>query len=383
MTPLILLLLAFAFLVAYWLFPQPFRDYFAVVVCICAVGYLDLFSLALMAVVSVFTFFVSRIKRFDLKLFPLLIIAGALVYFKYLPEGLRDLAQTNNGARVLIPLGISYLTFRLIHYYIEQRKGRLKPHGFTVFLLWCFFVPIYTAGPIQRFDKFVGGRQNSINKDDIFYALGRILAGLLKAIAIPYLLFSVLGQNNHDGLMKMYTEPELSHAAVLWFGLFFYTFYFYLNLAGYTDLAIGASRLLGFKISENFANPFGARDFVEFWQRWHMTLGDWVKRYVFFPTAKKTSSIGTALFVAFLFVGVWHAATLNWVLWGLFQAIAVLVSFKLQPLNPLGFLSRVPRQIVASTIVFVVFSLSMSLVMVPAGLEFSAVLNLLPHLFGL
>lgn len=382
-SPLLILSVAIICVVGFWLCPKNHRDLVSAGVFLSVLATFDASATGIMLGLSLATYYFANRPSKNLFYFGILLIPSYLLITKYLPENCLLSDCDGEYQAVLIPLGISYLTFRLLHYHFDMHKQRIKEHTFSQFLLYCFFLPIYTAGPLQRFDKFLEGRKNTLQQDDITYGISRMIIGFIKAFSIPAIALTMLGYDTHqEALIFMFQDPSQHSVLIAWGMLMFFTLYFYLNLAGYADIAIGAGRLFGFKISENFANPFMATDMAQFWQRWHMTLGDWFKRYVFFPVAKKTNSFAIGLLASFVLIGLWHAGTLNWLVWGVFQGFTVYVSHILARLEPLRFLPKLPRHIVGSAIVFLTFSFSMSFVIVPTEFDFSYNIALIFALIG-
>jgi alginate O-acetyltransferase complex protein AlgI len=227
----------------------------------------------------------------------------------------------------VVPLGLSFLTFRLLDYVLNARAGRIQEHGAYSFALFAFFLPIFAAGPIQQFDRFLSNRSTEGFHADAQVALGRVLNGLIKAFGLSMLILALAGYQNAERLMQdLMLRLETWSPWQVWATLWVLVMHFYLNFAGYCDLAIGSARLLGYRIDENFASPFLARSPQEFWQRWHITLGDWCRNHVFLPVARLTSSPVLAIIATFLVIGLWHEGTWSFAVYGLLNGIAVLLS---------------------------------------------------------
>lgn len=255
----------------------------------------------------------------------LLVVKYVLV--AYLGPFLIERVMPGSGLALVVPLGLSFLTFRLLDYVFLAAAGRLPAHRASDFALYVVFLPIFAAGPIQRFDRFLSGRTEQTFLDDLRFASGRLLIGLIKAFALPALLLGLAGYTGPQGVFTVLTDTLSAQPFwKVWATLWLMVMYFYLNFAGYSDLAIGAGRLLGFRIDENFDAPFLSRSLPEFWRRWHITLGDWCRNYVFLPVARMTGSPALAILATFLVIGLWHQGTLSWAMFGVVNGLAVLLS---------------------------------------------------------
>ncbi len=228
-------------------------------------------------------------------------------------------------------VGLSYVLFRILHIMIDVRSGdlaeRIGPLAF--FRYSCNFL-CFVSGPIQRYQEFSemdGKEYQPLDSAKVFEAFSRIATGYAKFVivaATAEYAFAFLNQRllavADLGMLKLWLE--YSAVASL------YTVYLYFNFSGYMDIVIGAGILLGQSLPENFDKPFLARSFLEFWQRWHMTLSQWFKFYLFnpllmllmsvFPAPALTAYLGVAaFFITFLVMGVWHGTTAVFVIYGL------------------------------------------------------------------
>jgi alginate O-acetyltransferase complex protein AlgI len=262
----------------------------------------------------------------------ILILCFTLVAVKYVAVPFYDGSVVAVGGvttelNFAVPLGLSFLAFRLLDYVLTARAGRIREHRADGFALYAFFLPIFAAGPIQQFDRFFSNRSTEGFQADAQAALGRVLNGLVKAFGLSMLILALAGYQGAGALIQdLMLRLEIWPAWRVWATLWVLVMHFYLNFAGYCDLAIGSARLLGYRIDENFDAPFLARSPQEFWQRWHITLGDWCRNHVFLPVARLTTSPVLAILATFLVIGLWHAGTLSFVLYGLLNGAAVLLS---------------------------------------------------------
>jgi alginate O-acetyltransferase complex protein AlgI len=257
---------------------------------------------------------------------PVLVLAplAYLAYFKYLPELIDAVSPEPVLAGFAVPLGISYFTFKLIHYAVEVSRGRLRAHDFAEFACYMFLVPIYSAGPIERFDHFLGNREQDWRLQSTAEGLTRIAHGLIKKFVIANLVLLPLYGNVGDGGALLERLSELPSWKV--WGFCVITFlYTYLDFSAYSDIAIGASRLFGLRIMENFDWPILAQNISIFWRRWHMTLAGWCQNYVYMPSIGLTRNPYLATYVTFGAIGLWHSASFGWLAWGIYHATGISV----------------------------------------------------------
>lgn len=250
-------------------------------------------------------------------------IVAYLAWFKYLPALISYVGGKPLDKHIIIPLGISYFTFKLIHYAIENSRGNFKPHSFGLFFTWLSLFTIFTAGPIERFEHFYSNQQSKVTKEDVAEGLTRIIYGLIKKFVIGgIILTSFL---NGYTISEVVTNLNELSTYKVWGFLVISFLIIYMDFSAYSDIAIGSSRLLGFRIMENFNWPIFATNISMFWKRWHMTLANWCQSYVYMYTIGVTRNPYMAVYSTFLVMGLWHAGALNWIAWGLYQATGIVV----------------------------------------------------------
>lgn len=224
---------------------------------------------------------------------------------------------------VIVPLGMSYYVFRLTHVVIDTY--RTQTAGFTPsqYLAYVFLFTIMPAGPIQRVQPFIEGEAQAFHSDHILHGLFRIGIGLVKQIVVlDYLLSARVALTKVPGTVTLHALETVSYPK-LWVLIVVGYLGSLLNLSAYTDIAIGASRLFGFKISENFNYPFIATSLTDFWRRWHITLSGWCQSYVYTPVLGWSRNPYLALLLSFQVMGLWHVLSFNRMSWGLFHAAGV------------------------------------------------------------
>lgn len=218
---------------------------------------------------------------------------------------------------VVLPIGISFFTFHKISYVVDvYRKIRPACRNPIDFLLYILFFPQLIAGPIVRYHEIeeqLHQRPSRIN--DVFEGMIRFSIGLGKKVLIA----DVVGHtaNAVFGLKEPFLSPELA-----WLGILAYTAQIYFDFSGYSDMAIGLARMFGFRFPENFNQPYLASSFTDFWRRWHMSFGRWMREYLYYPLGGNKCSVARQYFnlwVVFLFSGLWHGAQWTFVLWGVWH----------------------------------------------------------------
>jgi len=248
------------------------------------------------------------------------IVLGYLFWYKYVPQ-LAALTFHESGlAKIAVPLGISYYSFKLMHYALERGRENLPPHTIQEFLSWMFLLPTFTSGPIERFDHFQENTETSFRVEFVIEGVTRITVGLIKRFVIEDQLINAALHFSGDDLTAFAHGIDGQPGVfAVWAFLFLSLIVLYLDFSAYSDMAIGASRLFGFRIMENFAYPLLATNLPEFWKRWHMSLTGWCRGYVYMPLVGATRNPYTAIIVTFVLVGLWHAGTIHWLAWGLWH----------------------------------------------------------------
>lgn len=215
------------------------------------------------------------------------------------------------------PLGLSYFTFKLVHYTLELSRGTFGRAAPATFARYLLLYPAFVAGPIERFDAFEAGTADRVTRDDVALGLHRIIRGLIK----KFIVGEIFGQR----LMQMVSLEALSQnegvpaAWRLWAhaaGIFLFV---YGDFAGYSDMALGSAGLLGQRLRENFDAPFLAQNVGEFWRRWHISLSSWCMEYVYMPVMGLTRRPTLSSYATMLTMAMWHHLSVNWAIWGLYH----------------------------------------------------------------
>ncbi len=220
-----------------------------------------------------------------------------------------------------LPIGISFFTFKLIHFCIEAGRKNVKDLTLTTYLAWVFLLPIFTAGPIERHDRFLVSRSPILLRADIVFGLTRIVHGLVKRFVIIDAMQVLLP--NPGGIAHVVAHLERVRVPSVWYQLAIAFLIGYLDFSAYSDIAIGGARLFGIRIAENFDWPILATNIGDYWKRWHRSLAAFCQAYVYLPMIGLTRRPLLASYLTFIVMGLWHDATLNWVGWGVWHATGV------------------------------------------------------------
>ncbi|OQX80121.1 MAG: membrane-bound O-acyltransferase family protein [Bacteroidetes bacterium 4484_276] len=220
-------------------------------------------------------------------------------------------------SRILLPIGISFYTFQAISYLIDlYRKQVGVQKDLSALALYIFLFPQLIAGPIIRYHDIsnqIKEREN--NLENFVVGIRRFILGLAKKVLIANQMAVMADQA--FGL-----QAENLSTVMAWIGIIAYSFQIYFDFSGYSDMAIGLGRMLGFKFPENFNFPYIARSIKEFWRRWHISLSTWFRDYLYIPLGGNRKGTGRTyvnLLIVFFLTGLWHGASWNFVIWGFFH----------------------------------------------------------------
>ncbi len=288
----------------------------------------------------------------------LLLNLGLLFYFKY-SNFFIDNINTLLGAagmkeiswlKIVLPIGISFYTFESVTYVVDVYRGIHKPlknvwHYQTYILLF----PKLIAGPIVRYHDIadqITDREKNYTADVKLSGFYTFCIGLAKKVIIA----NTIGAQADD-VFKLSIDQIDSAAA--WVGALAYTFQIYFDFSGYSDMAIGLCKIMGIRLPENFNNPYLSSSITEFWRRWHITLGTWMRNYLYVPLGgsrvSSSAKLYRNLFIVFILSGFWHGASWNFVIWGAFHGLFLI----LERLFLLKFYSKIGK-IISTVITFLI-----------------------------
>lgn len=256
-----------------------------------------------------------------------------LKYFSFVIENVNKSFGLNDiFSKVMMPIGVSFFTFEAVSFLSDVHKRKIDecPNLIFVFLYLTFF-PTVTSGPIIRFDEFKKGLHSSKVTIEDASAIERIIIGLFKKVFIADKI-SILSNYYFDGVAAGNKFSCLG----LWIGSIAYTLQLYFDFSGYSDMAIGIGKLFGFDIRENFNRPYQAVSISDFWKRWHISLTDWFRDYIYIPLGGNRCSTMrhiANLFVVWLVTGIWHGEDGTFILWGMAYFILLLIEKYALPKN--------------------------------------------------
>jgi alginate O-acetyltransferase complex protein AlgI len=259
---------------------------------------------------------------------------GLLSSFKYLPDLASQLSfpALQRFAHVALPLGISFWTFQAMSYLFDLYRGEELDPSFIEFALYMVFFPVVVAGPICQLPEMLPQfrSEEKTSWRQILYGLQRIAIGLLMMQAARLLGQGIL---SGDGINSGFDHSRSWSAFDVWCLSFGFGAQLFLDFAGYSHIAIGAAKALGFTVPENFSRPFESTSPSIFWTRWHMSLSFWIRDYLFLPLATLRREIwwrNLALIAAMVTFGVWHKATWLFVMWGAYHGVLLVLHRQIQ-----------------------------------------------------
>ncbi len=341
-------------MIVYQIIPHKYRNYWALAASLFFYAWgAPKFVFVVTGVILVDYFIVKKIylsdnKRLRQQLLAISVImkVGLLAYFKYANFFVEnfDFMLTHLGfhqlqwTKVALPIGISFFTFQALTYSVDVYRNVHKPlKSVADYLLYILLFPQLIAGPIVRYNEIADqleDRKELETYENKVLGFFRFIIGLAKKVLIA----NVLGAEADHAFSL--GEVELT-SSVAWVGILAYTFQIYFDFSGYSDMAIGLGRMMGFTFPENFNNPYVSQNITEFWRRWHMTLGRFMKDYLYIPLGGNKVSVKRMYFnLAFVFVvsGFWHGAAWNFIIWGAFHGFFLIMDrlFLIKFYNKIG-----------------------------------------------
>jgi alginate O-acetyltransferase complex protein AlgI len=253
---------------------------------------------------------------------------GFLGFFKYYNFFLENFVdafslfgmQINaNSLNIILPVGISFYTFQTLSYTIDVYRKKLEPtQDFIAFSAFVCFFPQLVAGPIERATNLLPQfyKKRTFEYHKAVDGMRQILWGLFKKV--------VIADNCAEFANQIFNNSADMNGSTLVLGAIFFTFQIYGDFSGYSDIAIGTSRLFGFDLKQNFATPYFSRDIAEFWRRWHISLSTWFRDYLYIPLGGSRGGTWMKVrntFAIFLVSGFWHGANWTFIVWGALNAI--------------------------------------------------------------
>ena len=308
------------FLILYFITPKKFKNYTLLLGSLFFYFYGDSKYIVLLLISSLVNYILGRlISKKNKKLFliiGLIFNFGLLFYFKYFNfflSNINSLFKTNiNLFSIVLPLGISFYTFKNASYLIDVYKNRVNPEkNFINYFTYIAMFPSLIQGPIVRY-KDIDLKDKKISFDNFAMGVERFIIGLSKKVILADTLAK---------LVTSLTDMEVQTVVSLWVKATSDIVKLYLDFSGYTDMAIGLGLMIGIKLLENFDYPLSTYSVTSFWRKWHISLSSWFKDYIYIPLGGNRKGKFRKyfnIFVVWFLTGLWHGASWNFILWGLY-----------------------------------------------------------------
>ena len=346
------------FLIIYFITPKKYKNIILLIFSFIFYLYGDFKYILLMIIEVLFSYYMGKSidKSKNKKLLVITITFHLLLlcifkYFNFIIDNINTIFNSNISLfNIVLPLGISFYTFQIISYEIDVYKGKVKSSDNLLnYMTYVFLFPQLIAGPIVRYETINKELNNrKVTFEDFSYGVKRFIIGLFKKIVIA---------NNIGELINMLNNSNEVSVLLYWILGISYMLQIYFDFSGYSDIAIGIGRMIGFKFPENFNYPYMADSVTDFWRRWHITLSSWFRDYVYIPLGgNKVSTlkhIGNILIV-WMLTGLWHGASWNFVIWGIYFGIILIIE-KYFLNNILNKLPKIIRNIYTLFIVMISF----------------------------
>ena len=309
----------------YFIIPKKLKNIYLLLASILFYSYSGIFYTIILLLIVLYNYISVRImdklegKRRTGKLIEILIInIFTLYYFKYYYMILNNIFTNIAMGEIILPLGMSFYLFTVLSYIIDvYRKNIKSEHNFISFSLYILFFPKLVMGPIVRYSDFNKQIDNHDFDNSLFnYGFKRFIIGLSMKVILA------------DTFARIISSYQVSSTLGSIVIIILYSLQIYYDFAGYTNMALGLSNVFGFKLPENFDYPYLSNSVGEFFRRWHITLGKWFRDYVYIPLGGSRLSklrLVINLLIVWLLTGMWHGASLNFIIWGLFLGIIIVM----------------------------------------------------------
>ncbi len=246
-------------------------------------------------------------------------------YFDFINElaavvlGLIGIVYIPSRSTLLLPVGISFYTFQALGFLIDSYNGNAELPKLSRYALFVSFFPQLVAGPIERYEHLMPqfDRPTRFDSDRTKSALLLISRGLIKKI--------VIADNLSPFVNMFFNRPHEYSGVFFMFAAVLFAFQIYCDFSGYTDIAIGSARILGYDLTQNFNRPYAATSITDFWKRWHISLTSWFRSYIYIPLGGNRKHRYLNIIIVFLVSGLWHGANLTFVLWGLVNGLLQII----------------------------------------------------------
>lgn len=366
-------------LICYFVVPKKFRNIILLMFSVLFYFYGEPKYILLMLIEVLISYVVGLlIDKYKSKniliigIFIHVLLFGIFKYFNFVIINVNNLFHSNlNLLNVVLPIGISFYTFQIISYEIDVYNKKVNVQSNILkYFLYVFLFPQLIAGPIVRYQDV----NNEIDNRNVTFemfanGLRRFIIGLSKKVIIA---------NNLGELCNIYLNLGDKSVLFTWIFAISYMLQIYFDFSGYSDIAIGLGKMLGFNFPENFNYPYMAKSITDFWRRWHMTLSSWFRDYVYIPLGGNKKGVLKQIrniLIVWSLTGLWHGASWNFIVWGLyFGILLILEKFILKK-----YFSNVPKFIKG---IYTLFLVMISFVIFQ-GDSLSSAFNIIKGLFGL
>lgn len=299
---------------ASWLLPERWRLWPMPVATAVFLAYFAPVSLVILTLTTLSSYFILQYKK-KLTAATLVVVGQSAAIFLFFKLGANH--EVGMVLDRVIPLGLSYYSFRQIHYAIEAYKQKLPKHTLGDYVKYLFFLPTILVGPIHLFQDFYrDSRRRRWDAGMFSEGLERMLYGFVKITVLGNYLVSYHLQNY---IMTLEADS--------WIATYLDAFRFmanaYFQFAGFSEIAVGFSALMGFRIIENFKFPFLAVNMTDFWNRWHISLSHWCREYVYYPILGYSRKGNIAIVASMLVLGLWHEISSYFIIWAVSHAVAI------------------------------------------------------------
>lgn len=369
------------FLILYFVVPKKYKNIVLLIFSIIFYFYGEPKYILLMLIEVLFSYFMtlSLEKNKSKSLLGVIIsfhifLLCVFKYFNFIITNINSIFDGNISLlNIVLPIGISFYTFQIISYEVDVYRGKVKASKSLIdYMTYVFLFPQLIAGPIVRYETVSKElKSRKVTLEDFSYGVNRFIIGLFKKVVIA---------NNIGELCNILNSSSEVSVLLYWILGISYMLQIYFDFSGYSDIAIGIGRMIGFKFPENFNYPYVADSVTDFWRRWHMTLSSWFRDYVYIPLGgNRVSTLKHIrnILVVWMLTGFWHGASWNFIIWGIYFGVILIIE-KYYLNKVLEKLPRVIRNIYAMFIVmisFIIFSsddISSALVAIKGLFSFSS-----------
>ena len=329
----------------YWLMPHKYR--WIVILTANAWFYIsyDVRYLAVILITMVASFLCAILidrereenKKKTIMITGVITALSLLFVFKYLNFALYTVSKVLNRIsipvhettlKLIMPVGISFYTFMAVGYLVDVYRGKTEPvRHFGKYAIFVSFFPNVSSGPIERAGHFIPqiDKEKLFDYDSVVYGARLLMLGMIKKIVIADMMVKYVDE--------VFNKVPEHHGICFAWATILYTFEIYCDFSGYSDMAIGVARMLGFELTGNFRQPYLASSIKEFWGRWHISLSTWFRDYVYIPLGGnrcKKARRDLNLLITFLLSGLWHGASWTFVLWGGIHGVAQVIENRIK-----------------------------------------------------